>query len=621
MFKINCIFQMNMDKLPPEILEKVLISPNVNIADVVYASSTCNYLRSVVNNSNLIWKCKIIQRWPQLERILLKKTNVDFFGEVKIIYGIRGRALDILKTMSPRFYKKHELSDMDLDEWRDLINTEQHYYYLVAYLMEIVNTDSYIDSIDVVPLNTPGNKTFQYYAAKVLRFIRQLHLTNVWKKFIELPPKFQLLEIGAVFVSQWSAPNVDVDLESVQSQLDEIAEQVKVSLRETHPNHPIFKKQPSDFLQWRNENIPDHQYDPIECWNLLHTLRQVIFSQYKFRGNNEFYYMPQNSFIDQVLLHRHGLPITLSIIFEAVARRVGLKFDPINFPSHFLLRFRECGKTISCYYLDAFNEGQIVSSCPSLHVSNRDKFQPATAVQVVQRMANNLEISARQYLDPNGRITKLRSSLELLKLVNPRDIPALVNLARLYMLQNMDTKPLKQFLLQQTFEMPQLAQRIVHMLRDYDAHHERETESAQVEAAQRNAQLKFAVGMVMEHLTLKYKCVLYDWDPVCLAAAEWQRNNNVCSLKFKDLQPFYNVLVEDGSHRYVAQENLVPTTDTGFLYLIDEVGRHFSHFYKTHYVPNAEKEREYPEDRKVRLKFHIQLLAGNSSDSTADQEL
>lgn len=87
-----------------------------------------------------------------MERVLSQKASIDFFGEVKIIYGLRARALDILKTMSPRFYKKHELSDMDLDEWRDLVSLEEHYYYLVAYLMEIVNTDNYIDSIEVVPL-------------------------------------------------------------------------------------------------------------------------------------------------------------------------------------------------------------------------------------------------------------------------------------------------------------------------------------------------------------------------------------------------------------------------------------------------------------------------------------
>ncbi|KAG5867912.1 hypothetical protein JTB14_024748 [Gonioctena quinquepunctata] len=146
------------------------------------------------------------------------------------------------------------------------------------------------------------------------------------------------------------------------------------------------------------------------------------------------------------------------------------------------------------------------------------------------------------------------------------------------------------------------------MLRDYEAHHDRNDTGLfnQVEAAQRSPNLMYAVGMVMRHLTLNYKCVIYDWDPVCLAAAEWQAQNNVNKLQLKDDQPFYNVLVEDGSHRYVAQENLVPTSDSEAIYLNDDVGRHFSHFFETHYVPNNEKEKEYPADKKIRHWFHHQ---------------
>lgn len=106
-------------------------------------------------------------------------------------------------------------------------------------------------------------------------------------------------------------------------------------------------------------------------------------------------------------------------------------------------------------------------------------------------MANNLEVSARQHTHPNGRITRLRSALELLKLVNPRDISALVSLARLYMLHNMDTTRLEAFILEQQFEVPEQANRVVHMLRDYCAHQQRqEQELFKVEAAQRTPTLK-----------------------------------------------------------------------------------------------------------------------------------
>lgn len=56
---------------------------------------------------------------------------------------------------------------------------------------------------------------------------------------------------------------------------------------------------------------------------------------------------------------------------------------------------------------------------------------------------------------------RLRSSLELLKLVNSKDISTLISLARLYMFHNMDTRNLEKFIMMQQFEIPEQAQRLV----------------------------------------------------------------------------------------------------------------------------------------------------------------
>jgi hypothetical protein len=71
----------------------------------------------------------------------------------------------------------------------------------------------------------------------------------------------------------------------------------------------------------------------------------------------------------------------------------------------------------------------------------------ATAAKVVKRTANNLELST------NGRVTHLRSILELLKLISPQDLSlsALVNLAKLYMLHRINTKSLEDYLATQVF--------------------------------------------------------------------------------------------------------------------------------------------------------------------------
>ncbi|CAG9854707.1 unnamed protein product [Phyllotreta striolata] len=601
-----------MESLPVEVIEEILINEKVSIQDVVHFSLTCTHFYQVVTNSNKIWKTKFHQKWPQL-KTLLENKQIIFQHEVRYIYELKKRTRNLLEKMPAKFYKRYEISDSDLYEWNNILHErEEVYNYLVLDLMEIVNADVPINSIEVVPLTTPGNKTFQYYAGKVLRYIRQQHLSKVWKEYISLPENQQILEVGAVFVAQWCQPNVEVTVEDIGKKLDDIAEKVKETLKDYFPDHPLFKATEKQLNLWRSVNRSQHAWRVVECRQLITVLRIVLFEDMKFCGNNHAYYMPQNSFINEVLEKRQGLPITLAIVFEGVARRLGLRCEPISFPAHFLLRFCESLDPESdWYYIDVFNGGQIVrkGACPHSRFSgSRDLFPVATAVQVIERMANNLEVSARQHNHPNCKITRLRSSLELLKLVNPRDISALVSLARLYMLHNMDTKPLENFLLSQEFEVPEQAQRVVHMLRDYEAHHARNDLGlfSQVEAAPRSPNLYYAVGMVMKHLILNYKCVIYDWDPICLAAAEWQAQNNIEKLQLKHEQPFYNVLVEDGSHRYVAQENLTPTSDREDIYLNEDVGRHFSHYFETHYVPNAEKEKEYPADKKIRHWFHHQ---------------
>ncbi|KAL3270063.1 hypothetical protein HHI36_009121 [Cryptolaemus montrouzieri] len=603
-----------MDLLPLEIVELILSSPNLSIKDVINFSSTCHYYRELISTNNTLWKQKFRDKWPDLTDLFDNNFNY-YYQEIIYVHNLFRLTQQKLELMPSRFCKKYEISECELEEWTLLLNEKhENYWYLVTYLMDIVNTSATIESIDVVSLNTPGNKTQQYYASKVLRHIRQAHLLKEWLVFRSLSPKEQLLEIGATFVAQWCQPQLQITHKRISTKLDKIANAVKRKLKNIYPSHPIFSVPLEELNKWKRYNLDRNQWSPVECKQIMQVLKEVLFDDMRFTGNNVAYYMPQNSFINEVLDFKQGLPITLAIIYEAVARRLGLLCQPINFPAHFMLRFAEDCQ--DWYYIDVFNGGNIVrrGGCPHARTRMSDRSQieypVATAVQVVERMANNLEVSARQHTQVNGRVTRLRSSLELLKLVSPQDISALVSLARLYMLHSMDTRSLESFLLNQEFQVPEQAQRVVHMLRDYESHpsRSRTEQNSPVEAARRTPDLKFAVGMVMTHLALDYKCVIYDWDPECLASEDWQEQMHVDLLRFGAKQPFYNVLVEDGSHRYVAQENLQPTSDTGFLYLNDDVGRHFSHFFHTHYVPNANKEREYPQDKEVRLAFHAELV-------------
>ena len=90
----------------------------------------------------------------------------------------------------------------------------------------------------------------------------------------------------------------------------------------------------------------------------LVTLNQFLFVEQGFSGDTENYDDPRNSFLNEVLDRKRGIPITLSILYIEVGRRLGLPLKGVSFPGHFLVKFstRE-GEVV----LDPFSGGSLMS--------------------------------------------------------------------------------------------------------------------------------------------------------------------------------------------------------------------------------------------------------------------
>ena len=65
---------------------------------------------------------------------------------------------------------------------------------------------------------------------------------------------------------------------------------------------------------------------------------EYLYDELGFSGNRDHYDDPRNSFLNEVLDRRTGIPITLAVVYLEVARRAGLRVDGVNFPGHFLVR-------------------------------------------------------------------------------------------------------------------------------------------------------------------------------------------------------------------------------------------------------------------------------------------
>jgi regulator of sirC expression with transglutaminase-like and TPR domain len=131
-------------------------------------------------------------------------------------------------------------------------------------------------------------------------------------------------------------------------------------------------------------------------------LHDVLFEVFGLRGNTDNFYDPANSYLPEVLRHRCGIPITLSLIYCSVAEMVGVKAYGINAPGHFLVEVpadRE-GRE-SAMYVDPFYGGVIlnqeeVAARLSEAIGQRVKPGPellrrATGVDWLSRMLNNLQ--------------------------------------------------------------------------------------------------------------------------------------------------------------------------------------------------------------------------------------
>jgi regulator of sirC expression with transglutaminase-like and TPR domain len=90
----------------------------------------------------------------------------------------------------------------------------------------------------------------------------------------------------------------------------------------------------------------------------------VLFQRLGLRGDRRHYDDPRNSFIDQVLDRRRGIPISLSVLLIEIGRRCGLHLDGVGMPGHFLVRDSGSPQLL----IDAFDGGQRLdrSACEQL---------------------------------------------------------------------------------------------------------------------------------------------------------------------------------------------------------------------------------------------------------------
>lgn len=142
---------------------------------------------------------------------------------------------------------------------------------------------------------------------------------------------------------------------------------------------------------------------PLRPTQIIEKINNFLFKEKEFKANVQDYYNPLNSYLNVVLQHKSGIPITLSILYMRIGYLLNFKLYPVNFPAHFLVK-HILENDNSEIIIDPFNGGRIMDDYAMKALL--DQFYPhqnipltrafvekATATQVMIRMLNNLKAS------------------------------------------------------------------------------------------------------------------------------------------------------------------------------------------------------------------------------------
>jgi regulator of sirC expression with transglutaminase-like and TPR domain len=179
--------------------------------------------------------------------------------------------------------------------------------------------------------------------------------------------------------------------------------------------------------------------------NVIECLNEVLFVAEGLQGNSENYYDPRNSYVNEVLDTKQGIPITLSLIFMEVARRLDFPIEGVGFPGHFIVKHVDQSREI---LIDPFNQGRILTmrQCQELldrvyggNVSVQPAFlQPMSKRAIISRMLFNLKGIYYQ----KEEYQKALSVVERILILNPGVLSEIRDRGLLYMQTSLFAKAL-----------------------------------------------------------------------------------------------------------------------------------------------------------------------------------
>ena len=208
----------------------------------------------------------------------------------------------------------------------------------------------------------------------ILGEIRFTNLENAFGSWASPSEGDVDLEEGCFLLARFAYP--DLDGRFYKERLDEMARAIKRTLKNV--------KRPQSVIQ---------------------RINRYLFDEERFRGNIVDYYNPDNSYLNRVLDRKTGIPISLSVVYLLLAKRLGLPISGVGLPGHFILKY-ETPEFIA--YIDAFHRGQILTRRDCLrflthsgHSADESFLMEVSHRNIMVRMIRNLAYIYKQAKAPD----------------------------------------------------------------------------------------------------------------------------------------------------------------------------------------------------------------------------
>jgi regulator of sirC expression with transglutaminase-like and TPR domain len=236
---------------------------------------------------------------------------------------------------------------------------------------------------------------------RIESLIHHIQLSGVREQLVnwakeEQPSVFD----GALLVARFQFP--DLNEERLRAQLDQIKQDIWIEM---------------------NENLT--------ALEIARVMNHIIFDVHGFGGNSSDFHSPSNSFINQVIETRKGNPLSLSIIYQELARKLDIPVYGVNLPQHFILAFLEKEHHLPLpdakkeqpvlFYVNAFSRGSMFQRSDVDQYLQNLKLQPelwyynpCSPVEMIRRMLNNL-IYSFEKAGNKSKVNELRDLFQALR--------------------------------------------------------------------------------------------------------------------------------------------------------------------------------------------------------------